>query len=90
MHRRNSSKEDIDDNDVFFLMGHGRECGRPSPALSSSSAASTLTLNASLNAVGGIMQGLDLHSAGEMGNDGLHHHWGDERPEMCVAFVFFV
>ncbi|KAG1848093.1 hypothetical protein DFJ58DRAFT_475709 [Suillus subalutaceus] len=25
---------------------------------------------------------LGLHGAGEMGNDGHHHHWGDERPEM--------
>jgi hypothetical protein len=29
----------------------------------------------------------DLHGAGEMGNnDTHHHHLGDERPEMCVAF----
>ncbi|KAG1809712.1 uncharacterized protein BJ212DRAFT_1302535 [Suillus subaureus] len=64
---------------ILLSAGHGHGHGRPSP---SSPAASTLTLNASPNAAGGITRGLGLHGAGEMGNDGHHHHWGDERPEM--------
>ncbi|OAX36465.1 hypothetical protein K503DRAFT_867554 [Rhizopogon vinicolor AM-OR11-026] len=42
---------------------------------------SPATMNASAGA-GGITRGLGLHGAGEMGTDGHHHHWGDERPEM--------
>lgn len=63
--------------------GHGHGHGHPSPSPpSAASTASVLALNASLNAAGGITRGLGLHGAGEMGNDGHHHHWGDERPEM--------
>lgn len=69
---------------ILLSAGHGHGHGRPSPSLPS--AASTLASNASLNAAEGITRGLGLHGAGEMGNDGHHHHWGDERPEMlgCV------
>ncbi|KAG1840528.1 hypothetical protein C8R48DRAFT_740472 [Suillus tomentosus] len=65
---------------ILLSAGHGHGHGRPSPSLPS--AASMLVSNASLNAAGGITRGLGLHGAGEMGNDGHHHHWGDERPEM--------
>ncbi|KAG1886630.1 hypothetical protein F4604DRAFT_1279833 [Suillus subluteus] len=67
---------------ILLSAGHGHGHGRPSPSPSPPSAAPTLALNASLNAAGGITRGLGLHGAGEMGNDGHHHHWGDERPEM--------
>jgi len=71
---------------ILLSAGHGHGHGRPSPSPSPSSVASTLALNTSLDAAGGITRGLGLHGAGEMGNDGHHHHWGDERPEMlgCV------
>ncbi|OJA14316.1 hypothetical protein AZE42_01572 [Rhizopogon vesiculosus] len=49
---------------------------------------SPATMNASAGA-GGITRGLGLHGAGEMGTDGHHHHWGDERPEMLGCVVFF-
>jgi hypothetical protein len=68
--------------------GHGHEHPSPSPP-SAASTASVLALNASLNAAGGITRGLGLHGAGEMGNDGHHHHWGDERPEMLGCVFFF-
>ncbi|KAG1848088.1 hypothetical protein DFJ58DRAFT_705167 [Suillus subalutaceus] len=67
---------------VLLSAGHGHGHGRPSPSPSPPSAALTLAFNVSLNATGGITRGLGLHGAGEMGNDGHHHHWGDERPEM--------
>ncbi|KAG1778893.1 hypothetical protein EV702DRAFT_1277747 [Suillus placidus] len=70
---------------ILLSAGHGHGHGRPSPSPSppsTVSTASTLALNASLNAAGGITRGLGLHGAGEMGNDGHHHHWGDEVPEM--------
>lgn len=63
---------------ILLSAGHGHGHGYPSAV----STASALALNASLNAAGGITRGLGLHGAGEMGNDGHHHHWGDERPEM--------
>lgn len=66
---------------ILLSTGHGHGHGRPSPSLSSS-VASPSAFNASLNAAGGITRGLGLHGAGEMGNDGHHHHRGDERPEM--------
>ncbi|KAG2136635.1 hypothetical protein DEU56DRAFT_804990 [Suillus clintonianus] len=68
---------------ILLSAGHGHGHGRPSP--SPSSTASSITRNAStlaLNAAGGITRGLGLHGAGEMGNDGHHHHRGDERPDM--------
>jgi hypothetical protein len=65
---------------VLLSAGHGHGHGYPSP--STVSTASALALNASLNAAGGITRGLGLHGAGETGNDGHHHHWGDEKPEM--------
>jgi hypothetical protein len=73
---------------ILLSAGHGHGHGYPSPSPSAASTASVLALNASLNAAGDITRGLGLHGAGEMGNDGHHHHWGDERPEMlgCVSF----
>ncbi|KAG1722679.1 uncharacterized protein EDB91DRAFT_1088037 [Suillus paluster] len=34
-----------------------------------------------LNVSAGITRGLGVHGASEMGSDGHHHHFGDERPE---------
>ena len=39
---------------------------------------------------GGVIRGLGLHGAGEMGTDGHHHHWGDELPESLGCVVLFV
>lgn len=66
---------------ILLSTGHGHGHGRPSSSLSPA-VSSPSALNASLNAARGITRGLGLHGAGEMGNDGHHHHPGDERPEM--------